>query len=368
MKCIRCNHDSKYRDRQDGRCPNCKKPFAFEPQRGGKVTDAAFQAAIDAVSGRGRLRWGVEHLYYDVCRRLNKKAMGGCFKVAGILAIIGIFGLGGEQQVLLWGFVAAAVAVMIGFSQARAASLSKTDFDQIWRRWCEVHGTPESVIVRKPRPRSERTAEPDLEQYSFDRAVICDRARTVDLLLANNFHFENNCAVLAVHGYPAGPFELVRKMLRRNPRLHAFALHDATPEGCRLAHQLANDPAWFKDQAMVTDVGLRPLHAGPFKRLLLPGSGPVVAGDGISSLEAEWLSKHTLELAVIRPEQVLKRLFKAINRKADDGGGGGNGDGGGSVGTSRDEDEATTEGCVDYDSDSFGSDADSGDGGADGFG
>jgi hypothetical protein len=27
--------------------------------------------------------------------------------------------------------------------------------------------------------------------------VICDRAQTVDVLLANNFHFENNCAVLS---------------------------------------------------------------------------------------------------------------------------------------------------------------------------
>ena len=31
--------------------------------------------------------------------------------------------------------------------------------------------------------------------------------------------------------------------------------------------------------------------------------------------EAEWLSKYTLELAAIKPEQVLKRLFRAINRK-----------------------------------------------------
>ena len=34
--------------------------------------------------------------------------------------------------------------------------------------------------------------------------------------------------------------------------------------------------------------------------------------------EAAWLSQHALELAAIRPEQVLKRLFRALNRKVDE--------------------------------------------------
>src|SRR5204863_3046139 len=134
-------------------------------------------------------------------------------------------------------------------------------FERLWERWCSVHGTPAGVIVRKPQPDHPAAAEPDLADYSFDRAVICDRARTVDLLLANNFHFENNCAVLSIDGYPPGPFETVRAMLKRNPGLQVFALHDATETGCRLAHRLATETAWFAGQARVVDVGLRPAHA-----------------------------------------------------------------------------------------------------------
>src|SRR5207245_10189890 len=107
-----------------------------------------------------------------------------------------------------------------------------TTCDRVWARWREVHEAPEGVITRKAREETRRRpAEPDLPDYSFDRAVICDRARTVDLLIANNFHFENNCAVLAIGGYPQGPFETVRAMLRKNPRLQVFALHDATTSG-----------------------------------------------------------------------------------------------------------------------------------------
>src|SRR5436309_137480 len=116
-----------------------------------------------------------------------------------------------------------------------------------------------------------------------------------------------------------GPFETIRTMLRRNPRLQVLALHDATAPGCRLARQLATSPEWFKDLDVVTDVGLRPGLAGPFMGLLLPNEGgAVLAGEGITPSEAQWLSRYALELAAIRPEQVLKRLFRAINRKADE--------------------------------------------------
>ncbi|HSB62210.1 MAG TPA: hypothetical protein VLI67_10850 [Vicinamibacteria bacterium] len=362
MKCVHCGNDARYKDRQDGRCPGCRREFAFEPKQGALMTDAGFKAAIDAVSAGGRVRWGVEHLYYEVCRRKRRRLPAGCVWAFGAatLVVLGVaFAAGGG-----WWFAAViATAILLVMAAYRAAPpktvrVSQADFDRMWSRWQAVQGKPEGLIVRPKQEARRRPAEPDLGDYSFDRAVICDRARTVDLLLANNFHFENNCAVLSVNGYPAGPFETVQAMLRRNPRLHVFALHDATPEGCRLAHNLADDPRWFQGHAAVTDVGLRPEHAGPFVGLLLPASARAEAGRGISPQEADWLSQHALELAAIRPEQVLKRLYRAINRKleaseATDSGGGG--DGGG-------------DGGVDIDLGSFGDDAGDSDGGADGFG
>jgi hypothetical protein len=422
MICIRCQYDSKYSDRRaTGTCPKCDGRFAFEPRTGDRFSDKAFQGAIDSVSSQGKVRWGVEHLYYELCRRSRSKS--GCGLIIGIflpLIFLPLFIL----TLILTGALKAmgvlAVAVILGvvalrvFRPRELVSLPRGDFEKMWDRWGQVHGKVPSVIQRKPREqlsRVERTLEPDLEDYSFDRAVICDRARTVDLLLANNFHFENNCAILSFDGYPKQAFESVRRMLKRNPRLEVYVLHDATPAGCRLAHRLANDPQWFKGQGRVIDVGLRPAHAGPFKGLLLPAEAPVNPGHGISEEEARWLSTYRLELAAIRPEQVVKRLFKAISRqpafpseapasapslssaapgsslttagaiavagaaaaataapprpgtkpqqKPKDTGSSGTGDGGGSGG-----------GDVGWsvDSDSFSADADSSDGGADSFG
>ena len=72
MKCIRCEHDCKYRERTRRTCPHCGGKFAFEPQDGDPLTDMAFKNAIEAVSADGRVRWGVEHLHYELCRRKRR--------------------------------------------------------------------------------------------------------------------------------------------------------------------------------------------------------------------------------------------------------------------------------------------------------
>jgi uncharacterized membrane protein YgcG len=380
MKCVRCGHDSKYKDRPKKKCPKCKGAFAFEPRKGDPFTDPAFQNAIDAVSAKGQVRWGAEHLYYELARR-QRRFKPGCaivglvfFAIVALIAFVKVRGLA---------VVPAVVAAAFAFNYWRAktrkfVTLEQAKFNSLLKAWQTAHGQPKGLIVRaltRGAPAPQRALEADIADYSFDRAVICDRARTADLLLANNFHFENNCAVLSIDGYPEAQFETVRAMLKRNPRLRVFALHDATPQGCRLAHKLATDSAWFAGQASVTDVGLRPDQVQAFRGMFRPHSGLAVqAGKGISATEAEWLSVHALELAVIRPEQVLKRLYKALTRNDSGDGGGSSSDSGGSTsssdgsfsgggGSSGGGGASTT-----YDSDSFSYEASDTESDSDGFG
>ena len=373
MKCIRCGHDSKRKERLGRACPVCHGAFAFEPADRDPMTDLAFQRAIERVSGGGRLRWGVEHLYYEVCRWQRRKAAGRASLVVGlVLLAAGAVSLWtwkidphapGPVRALPWIALIVGALVLLSWVRRRArptVGVEMAQFNAMWQRWQAVHGAPKGVIVRRPPPPTPPEREPDIADYSFDRAVICDRARTVDLLVANAFHFENNCAVLSVGGYPPGPFATVKAMLKRNPRLQVFVLHDATATGCRLARTLAKDPEWFAGTVPVVDVGLRPNHARPLRGLWLPALMEGVApGHGLSGADAAWFSRYRLELAAIRPEQVLKRLYRAINRTTERGGSGdgvsysyssGNGDG------------------VQVDDACFSSDADDGGGDADGFG
>lgn len=380
MKCIRCGHDSKLKERPGGICPKCHGRFAFDPTAGDPFTDTTFHNAMDAVSAKGQLRWGAEHLYYELARRQRKNpgyAIAGAI-VFGIIALIVYLKLRGVA--LLPAMAAAGLAYYVWRTKyAKFVGLDSRRFDTLLKAWRAVHGTPEGLIVRAlPRgtPVPPRALEADIADYSFDRAVICDRARTADLLLANNFHFENNCAILSSDGYPEAQFETVRAMLKRNPRLRVFALHDATAKGCRLAHTLATDPAWFAGQGTVTDVGLRPDQVQVFRGQFRPHRGNAVQpGKGISAQEAAWLSAYELELAVIRPEQVLKRLYRAITRKTSDGdsgGGDGGGDGGGSSAAGAFAGSGGDSGgggaSASYDSDSFRHEAGDYESDSDGFG
>ncbi len=365
MKCIRCGNDAKYSERSNGACPKCNGRFAFEPKKGDLLTDSAFENAINAVSAKGQLRWGAEHLYYEIARRQRVKI--GCAIVGLIvfaIATLVCFAIARYPFAVL----AALIAIFFAYSIRRAKTqrfvrLDQKVFDRMLIAWQKVHGNPKGMIVRahargSPAP-VPRKLEADIADYSFDRAVICDRARTTDILLANNFHFENNCAVLSADGYPEAHFETIRAMLKRNPRLRVFALHDATPNGCRLAHKLATDHAWFAQDVTVSDVGLRPRQAKAFIGLYKPHTGAAVpAGHGVSAWEATWLSSQELELAVIRPEQVLKRLYKALNRdlESDNDSGGGGSDSSSSGSNSRvvDDTESFTYEASDIESDADG--------------
>ena len=358
MKCFRCGQDSKYSERRDGHCPKCRGQFAFEPREGAKLSDVAFGEAIARVSSDGEVAWGLEHLRYEVARRIQKKARGSTIG-AVVLSVFALI-VGSAFHVVVGVGLGSVLAIFAVRAALRAdIRVSQHDFDAMWTQWCAAHGTPRRVIHRRP-PNAlapARTLEPDIPSYSFDRAVICDRARTVDLLLANNFHFENNCAVLGEGGYPAQAFEVVRKMLKNNPRLVVYVLHDATPSGCGLAHRVAQEEAWFAGRVRVVDVGLRPAHAFALRGLWLRQRGQVVRErelGGLSRAERVWLSKGwTMELAVIKPEQVIKRLYRAISEDrsgaSSDGGGGGTD-------------------VVYFDTTSMGSDASASDGGGDSFG
>jgi len=329
MKCIHCLRDSKKSERIDGICPGCQRPFAFEPTLG-QPTDAAFRAALDRVSGQGKVRFTAENMYFEIARYHDRRFRFSPYDSAGCLAIpiafVGILlaWLVGAWALLLSVGAFILTAIYLTARKRKTIQLSEVTFDTWLGLWKGVHGLPAGLIEPRtalPSAESVTAMRSELEHYSFDRAVICDRRETVDLLLANNFHFENNCAVLSIDGYPASVFDLVRQMLKRNPKLHIFALHDATLAGCAMAHRLATDPEWFVGQGPIFDIGLRPAHAEAFKGQWQEASEKdreTTCPPGVTQEEYAWLRRYRLSLAAVRPEQVIKRLFRAISeRKAD---------------------------------------------------
>jgi len=325
MKCIRCDKDCTYPQRSNRICPNCQGEFAFEPRDDDPISDAGYQSAINAISGQGKISWLSGHLYYEVARRLRKMPPPWGLVLLMPMLSFGLFTafryFDAEYMLLLVGaFLTSALAFMLLIVRLRGIrfGINETKFDEMFVHWCRVHGTPAGYVAPPERKLIvQRELESDLADYSFERAVICERADMVACLLANQFHFENSCAILSINGYPEVAFETVRQMLKSNSGLRVYVLHDATVVGCQVAEKLRRSPDWFQGlMVYITDLGLRPVHVGSAHAGLL-SDGEINLdheSTGLDRKEVAWLRRHSLPLVALRPGDMLRRLFAAIQK------------------------------------------------------
>lgn len=196
-------------------------------------------------------------------------------------------------------------------------------------RWQEINDNIPKIL---PSPREEiasnsvdlsRSITSDITAYSFDRAVICDNSAIAQMLIANNFHFENNCAVLSITGYPQSIFSTVMEMLKRNPDLKVYALHDASPHGVNLVHQLRNNSQWFADSnVIIYDLGLLPKQILSSRGLFIQSSSesaqqakqlPSEVRASLSIEEQKWLDEGKfVELESFTPAKIIQVLNQGI--------------------------------------------------------
>jgi hypothetical protein len=204
---------------------------------------------------------------------------------------------------------------------------------QEWlRKWEDTNGRIDRLLP-DPVTAIESSGENNLENsdvtdYSFDRLVVCNSDEIAQMLIANNFHFENNCAILSINGYPANIFDTVLQMLRRNADLKVYAFHDASPDGVKLVHELRTSPTWFCDSsATIIDLGLLPRQVIANPRSLFIQRTPISAVAAIS-LEPEirrnlsvpdftWLDAgNYVELESFTPQRLIKILNRGIASEA----------------------------------------------------
>jgi hypothetical protein len=335
MKCIHCGSDTTYKVRQSngGRCGSCLHPFAFEPKTDPyTVSDTLFQRIIKDVSSDGKLSFTEKQLCYELNRRLVGKmpympvpfrwGMAACG--VGTVASIFIF-----PPLAIAGVIGAIATGVIGAKVGKNhpdKRFLKVPYEQFrtryLKRWMEVHGQIDKLTMPVPRRPSIAVSSmpPDLTLYSFDRVLITQDADTAAMLVANRFHFENNCAILSYdRRYPQnGLFDTILEMLRRNPRLLVFTIHDASPDGLEMANQL-HTPTWFPElRTRIFDLGLRPAHAIKGNLILnrgTPWTPPATTMTGLTPEEVKWLATGAMaELAAVRPARLMRAVYQGFSR------------------------------------------------------
>jgi len=207
-------------------------------------------------------------------------------------------------------------------------TIELNQFQGLINHWVLINSM--TKLLPPPRALNANTAvSPDVSAYSFDRLVVCDRPEIAHFLIANNFHFENNCAVLSVTGYPQSIFDTIMQMLRRNPDLKVYALHDCTPRGIGLVNQLRTSPNWFPDNSVIIiDIGLLPwqIIAAGDSMLVLNSSEyardavqlPPEIRQNLFAEELEWLEAgNFVELESFSPQRLIQILNRGIARSRD---------------------------------------------------
>ncbi|MCH2244261.1 MAG: hypothetical protein MK111_06430 [Crocosphaera sp.] len=214
-------------------------------------------------------------------------------------------------------------------------AVSQSQVYQWLNRWQQINRSTIncSLSYLLSSPNTERFNPVNLENnyYSFDRAIICDKPKIAQFLIRNNFHFENNCAVLSIDGYPQSIFNTVMEMLQRNPDLQVYGLHDASPKGVSLIHELRNNEQWFKDSSVnIYDLGISPrqiLKNPKYVILNSPESAreakllPSEIKANLTPEELIWLeSGNFIELESFSPRSLLKIITRGITLSAVDNG------------------------------------------------
>ncbi len=213
-----------------------------------------------------------------------------------------------------------------GFSEVLL--VNQADSDKWLRDWQRVNGALEKLL---PAPRQEAlpaSIDPEVSAYSFDRAIICDSDEIAQFLIANNIHFENNCAILSISGYPQSIFDTVIEMLRRNADLKVYALHDANPAGVSLVHQLRTSPNWFANQAVtIFDLGISPRQILETRDMFVQQSQtmaqsarqlPDAVRQGLTAEELAWLDAgNFVELESFTPQRLLRVVNYGLAQSGD---------------------------------------------------
>ncbi len=255
------------------------------------------------------------------------------------LRIIGLF-------TLIWGVIVSTVfdsyacfvvtillgmsAISLSFRQASRTkqpqifAVSPDQFEQWLSRWQGVNDPITQLLPEPNNEPAEVTVNPDVTAYSFDRLVVCDTAAIAQLLIANNFHFENNCAILSITGYPHGIFATTMEMVRRNPNLKVYAFHNCTPRGLTLVHHLRTSPQWFENSNIeIFDVGLLPRQVLAARGMFICRTPQSIKAaqqqitaetrQMLSAAELRWLEAgNFVELESLTPQRLIQSLNRGI--------------------------------------------------------
>jgi hypothetical protein len=222
------------------------------------------------------------------------------------------------------------VAAWLSFKYQRQQSqifddflIDRQDFHAWLNRWAVINDPPAKMLEPPQIYPVQVTSKAKMIAYDFDRLVVCESPKIAQLLLKNNFHFQNNCAVLAIDRYPQHIFGAMKEMLDRTPDLKVFTFHDCSPHGLKMIRHLRSEKIWFPDLSIpIIAIGILPHHVRENIDLVSQSIESAEAAQQLPShlrrqlspTDLAWLDAgFYLELESFPPQKLIQILQRAIN-------------------------------------------------------
>lgn len=226
-------------------------------------------------------------------------------------------------------------ACSIGVSQKRHLETineelftNELQINQWLQRWQRARGRIEKLL---PTPRQNAlpvTIDREISACRCDRTIICESDDIAQFLIANNVDVENNCAILSITGYPQSIFDTTMEMLRQNTDLKVYVLHNASPAGVGLVHQLRTNLDWFAEQDVtIFDLGVSPSQILASQNLFVQKSPamaetsrqlPYAVRLGLTTEELAWLDAgNFVELESFSPQKLLSIVKSRLAQGGD---------------------------------------------------
>lgn len=333
MKCCKCHTDNLVKDREDGRCKSCKHKFVFDPRRTtlkDPFNDILFEKSLRTISVNETLRFTPRQFCYflNSMKAVDKTLSG----LATLLLMIGIFGFFGclasgnffgalcvPLVCVLINIVTPKVQKALGMMPSRNLKFSYEDVVRFLERWAEENGTIKELLLSPSKELTKASVPKELKEYSFDRLLVCETDEIAQFFIANNFHFENNCAVLSLDGYPHNLFSTIMEMVLKNDQLKVYALHNANWRGLAMLETLRDDEKWFKNYPNISiiDIGLRPRQFFQQKMFVQQYNQTHAKTpkdtSSVTNKEKRWLdAANVVYLESLNPSNLIRVVTKGI--------------------------------------------------------
>lgn len=264
MKCPECGTNTK--KSVGTRCGKCGYGFKLvPPEQNAGIGDARMASLLEMATGNGTYHVTPNQVYGLYARKMGARPAGPLLIFLGAAlgaVLVGI--VGGPDlalPVVVLGFIAF-VALWTALSRIFAKAPPRAGFVAVVDRWRRLDGKyadrillEDEKLLADPPP---EWREPDIYDYGVSRIVIVERDALVDLLVRNELHAQEKALVLSSTGYPGYLLPVAERLLRENPTLPVFVLHDTLPPG-----EALNSEWWRRitrqipiEGHPVTDLGL----------------------------------------------------------------------------------------------------------------